>query len=278
MKNQEEKPPAYVLGHAEEELQRLVEQSRFFGDLTEQILLNAGVANGMHILDIGCGAGDVTFLAAKLVGSTGKVLGADKSPEAISAARKRAEATQVQNVTFIESDILKLELEQPVDAIIGRFVLMHQPDPAAALRHVLTYLRKGGVVAFHEMDFTCPPASLPRVPLMDQAANWIVETMRRGGVETQMGLKLYHTFVRVGLPAPSMHLSARVETERDSPFYSYVAQTVRTFLPIMETLGVATADEVQVDTLAARMSDEVANADAVITSQFLIGAWARKPS
>jgi hypothetical protein len=52
-------PAPYVLGHSEPELQRLIEQSRFYGELTEQFLRSAGLGAGMRVLDVGCGAGDV---------------------------------------------------------------------------------------------------------------------------------------------------------------------------------------------------------------------------
>src|SRR5262245_36228081 len=50
----------YVLGHTSHELERLVAQGSFFGELTEQVLRAAGLAPGMHVLDVGCGAGDVS--------------------------------------------------------------------------------------------------------------------------------------------------------------------------------------------------------------------------
>ena len=90
----------YVFGHSDAELQRLIDQSRFLGDLTEQVLRQAGLGPGMRVLDIGCGAGDVSFLAASLVGATGSVLGIDKSPEAVALAHKRAVQAGLSNVQF----------------------------------------------------------------------------------------------------------------------------------------------------------------------------------
>jgi hypothetical protein len=61
----------YILGHDRDELDRLIYQARFFGGLTEEVLRRAGLAPGMRVLDVGCGTGDVSFLAARLVGPTG---------------------------------------------------------------------------------------------------------------------------------------------------------------------------------------------------------------
>jgi hypothetical protein len=72
-------------------------------------------------------------------------------------------------------------------------------------------------------------------------------------------------------------MGARVEGGADSPAYEYMAQTVRSLLPMMEKLGVATVEEVQIDTLARRVRDEVMAGGGVIVLPHLVGAWARKP-
>jgi hypothetical protein len=64
----------YVLGHSKQELERLIAQARLYEPLTRQFFLNAGITAGMRVLDFGCGAEDVSFLLAQLVGPTGQVL------------------------------------------------------------------------------------------------------------------------------------------------------------------------------------------------------------
>ena len=59
----------YALGHTPEELQRLERQGRFYGDLTQEIFERAGIETGMRVLDVGCGAGDVSLLVRSLVGA-----------------------------------------------------------------------------------------------------------------------------------------------------------------------------------------------------------------
>ena len=60
--------------------------------------------------------------------------------------------------------------------------------------------------------------------------------------------------------------------------YDYLATVTRTQLPLMERTGVASAAEVDVATLAARLRDEVVAADATVVPPPLIGAWTRKPA
>src|SRR5262245_19414478 len=188
MDKQPDREPVYVPGHSDDERQRLISQSRFLGPLTEQVLLSAGITSGMRVLDLGCGVGDVSFLARKLVGPSGTVIGVDRSSEAIAVARQRASGANLENVRFIEDDIEKISVDDPVDAVVGRLVLLYQRDPAATLRQAAAHTRAGGLVAFQECDFSSGGQSLPRSPLYERCAHWIRETFRRGGIDLQLGL------------------------------------------------------------------------------------------
>src|SRR5512138_970953 len=115
---------SYILGHQDNELDRLIKQAQFYGDLTKHVLQLAGLQPGMRVLDVGCGAGDVSFLAAQFVGPKGQVIGVDKSSEAIAFASRRAASARLTNMQFVASDLLELQLAEPVDALIGRLVLM----------------------------------------------------------------------------------------------------------------------------------------------------------
>src|SRR5512134_2642562 len=94
----------YVLGHSAAELRRLIEQAAFFGDLTADLFRRAELRTGMSVLDVGCGVGDVAFLAASIVGPTGSVLGIDRAAEAVAVARQRAGVAATDNVTFEVAD------------------------------------------------------------------------------------------------------------------------------------------------------------------------------
>jgi SAM-dependent methyltransferase len=270
----------YILGHDPGELDRLIAQARFFGDLTEEVLRRAGVGPGMRVLDLGCGTGDVSFLAARLVGPTGTVLGVDRSLEAVATASDRARQAGLDNVSFAVADLADpadLELGGPVDALVGRLVLLYLDDPAASLRRLLGLLEPGGVVAFQEMDMgaaTCEPDC----PLYRTTGDRLVQTFIRGGVDHRTGLKLARIYRDAGLPAPETLQGARVESGPDSPVYAWMAQTARTLLPLMERTGVASAAEVGIDTLAARLREEAVALDATIVPPPLIGAWTRKPA
>ncbi len=69
----------YILGHSDDELARLERQSLFFAEPTADVLQRAGLKPGMQVLDVGCGVGDVTLEAARMIGPEGSVIGIDKS-------------------------------------------------------------------------------------------------------------------------------------------------------------------------------------------------------
>jgi SAM-dependent methyltransferase len=267
----------YVLGHSSEELDRLIAQGRFFGDLTEHFLRQAGLRDGMRVLDFGCGAGDVAFLAARLVGPTGAVLGIDRSAESIAAASRRAEAAGLSNVAFAVGDAAEFTTDTRFDALIGRLVLMYFPDPAAALRHLAAFVKPQGIVAFQEFDLDGVKTE-PACPSIELAVDRVRQTFVRVGAETRMGLKLGRVIEDAGLPAPEMLLAARIERGRDAMAYQQIAEITRTLLPAMEKTGVATAEAVGIDTLASRLRAEAVALRATLVSPPLVGAWTRKPT
>src|SRR5689334_19737027 len=91
----------YVLGHSELELQRLISRAAILRPLTERVLRQALLEEGMRVLDVGCGAGDVSFLIASIVGPVGSVVGIDRSATAIATARKRASEMGIANASFV---------------------------------------------------------------------------------------------------------------------------------------------------------------------------------
>jgi SAM-dependent methyltransferase len=227
----------------------------------------------MRVLDVGSGAGDVAFLAAELVGESGEVVGADRSAAALARARQRAAERSLRNVFFREGDPAEMTFERPFDAVIGRYVLMFQRDPAAMVRRLAAHLRPGGVIVFHEPDWD-GVRSIPPSPTYDRCSGWIVETLLRSGHSTHMGKELHSTFVAAGLPAPTMRLDALMAGgANNADPLRLLADIVGTLIPEMERLGVARADEVGLETLAERMIDEAIAGDCLLVGRYEIGAW-----
>ena len=268
--------PEYILGHAASELDRLIRQAAFFGDLTAHTLKLAGLGPGMRVLDVGCGAGDVSLLAASLVGPSGSVTGVDMNADAVRFASARIESAKIRNITIEAGDITKLPYAAEFDAVIGRLVLLYLGDQVGGIKAFRNYLKPGGLVYFQEF---CVPGvmSVPPVQTYQEARHYIEESFARAKITLYTGMHLTRLFGEAGLPAPSMLGMSRVESGPDSPAYEYMAQTVRSLLPLIEKTGVATAAEIQIDTLASRMREETLATNATLHLPELIAAWTRVP-
>lgn len=115
---------------------------------TERMLDLAGIGPGARVLDVGCGAGEQTVLAARRVGPSGHVLACDIAAAMVAATERTAAAEGLGNVTTCVSSAEALvPVDPPFDAAISRLVLMLIPDPVAAARGVLGMLRPGGTFA-----------------------------------------------------------------------------------------------------------------------------------
>lgn len=270
--------PLYVCGHGPGELARLESQGAFFEEITRHFLGAAGLAPGMRVLDLGCGAGDVSLLAAELVGATGWVLGVDRASAAVETARSRAQAHGFTHLEFRQADLAGLTLRSPVDAVVGRFVLMHQADPARTLGETARLLGPRGLVAILESHLAACVAGVhshPHAPTYDRTLRWMVEVIQAAGAHPDMGLRLRQTFLDARLPSPHLWMQARVEGGPDAAIYRYTAESVRSMLSLAERLGVARLAIGEVDELERQLREEVAASGGVLTSPLVVGAWCR---
>ncbi len=269
----------YTMGRSKEETERLIQQSGLYEDITRRLLTDAGLFTGMKVLDIGSGAGDVAFAAAELVGSEGEVVGVDMNPEILETARTRAQAAGLANVQFLAGDVQTLDLPNDFDALIGRLVLLYLPDPVATLKQLATHLHPGGIVAFQEAEFSVYSLSAhPETPIMNQLAEWGVEVFRRSGAHVNMGLDLYSTFVDAGLPEPTLQYSAPLGGPETWGGYQFIAAAFQSLLPLLERFEIATAEEVDLDTLAQRLRAEVVASKRPLILPPHITAWAQLPA
>src|SRR5438552_10985714 len=137
---------SYALGHSKRELQRRAHQAQAFAPFTRQLFEQAGIGQGMRILDVGSGAGDVAFLAAEFVGPSGEVVGVDREVAAVECAVARAQDQGISNVKFLEGDPAVLEFDRQFDAVVGRLVLMYYPEPVDTIRKLARHVRRGGLI------------------------------------------------------------------------------------------------------------------------------------
>ena len=260
-------------GIGEDEVARLEVQGAAIAPATRMIFAEAGIRPGMRILDIGCGAGDVTFVAADLVGPDGSVVGVDRSPDALARARLRAGQRGLTQVQFIEGDINDPAPGGPFDAIVERLALWLVPDPAALLRRQAEVLRLGGLVVPIEIDLSTI-RSLPENPLLTQVKSWLVESFAKAGM-SMLGPRLRTIVEEAGLRPLGMIGVQPHFGYGDEVGLAYLMESMRVAEPLIVGTGVATAEEIGMETLEQRLRDEwEGTPQLVAASAMLLSAWA----
>jgi len=98
-----------------------------------------------RVVDVGCGAGIDSLIAAKKVGPEGRVIGVDMTPDMLKKARQAAKEAGLENVEFREGYAEELPIEDEwADVVISNGVLNLMPDKSAALEEMSRVLKPDG--------------------------------------------------------------------------------------------------------------------------------------
>lgn len=265
----------YVMGRTSAETERLQLQAGVIAPHSAHLLRLAGIGPGMRVLDVGCGAGDVSLLLAELVGPTGAVIGVDMNPVILDVARARVAEAGLTNVTFIESDLTDLRLDERVDALVGRLILIHLKEPAATVRTLSRLVRSGGVVTFQDCNISRCRA-VPPTPLATKMREWATGAFRAAGLNPETGDQVGAILRDAGLFVEGAANVGPAGTA-ESVMPEYTETTIRSLLPVLLAHGIATEDEVDIDTFAHRIALELKEASATFWTPELAAAWARVP-
>ena len=264
-------PSDYILGYSHAEQDRLIRQATLLAPITERLFREAGIGPGCHVLDIGSGMGDVAMIAARLVGSSGEVLGIEQNASFVARARERVAAVGFRNVSFIQADANAMAVERPFGAVVGRLVLNHNPDPVTMLKSAKKLLTPGGICAFQEIAVSPALAVAAGLPLWAQVVTRIHEMIHKSGMKPDAGLALHRIFQEVGFCRPHIHL--------DVPF-TQDASIAQLQVDLLRTLAgyhaASLSDLGDLETLVERIHSEAESARAASGFMAIVSAWSRK--
>jgi len=127
------------------------------------------VKKGESVLDIGCGAGVDTLIAATMVGAKGKAVGIDFIPEMLGRARENLREAALNNVSFQEASAEEIRFpEASFDVVISNGVFNLIPDKLKALKEVLRVLKPSGQFMIADQVLTIEPSD----DTQSQIENW----------------------------------------------------------------------------------------------------------
>jgi len=263
----------YLIRGGIEGRERMRVVGRVMRPTTLPLLERAGVVAGLRCLDVGCGAGEVSFDLASLVGITGSVVGVDLDATKIELARGDAEQAEVGNVEFRVANLTEGLGEEEYDLVYARFLLTHLHDPAAGVEVMRAALRPGGRLVVEDIDYRgafCYPDSE-----VFRRGNEIYEqaALRNGG-DPFIGVRLPRLLLDAGFERVQPSIAHPVGLEGDVKLLSPL--TIENIKAMAVKHSVATADEVDavVDELYAIARDPL----TLVSIPHIVQAWGEKPT
>jgi SAM-dependent methyltransferase len=262
----------YVLGSDAAEIARLDRQAAAIAGATDALLRASGIAPGMRVLDLGTGLGHVAALLAALVGPDGSVVGVDREAPLLAVAQQRHSA---DNVSFVESDVHDVRFDERFDAVVCRLLLFHLPDALDVLRvHRSESLEPGGLLAAIDYDIGAARTE-PPVPLAQRAIGWVEAAFRAAGANPRIGSRLGVMLRAAGFTDVQTFGIQAYFAAGDPAGSGLLVGVVRSLHKTIVATGIATAEEVDIDTLEERLRRDGEAADAVVLPPTVAGAWGR---
>lgn len=184
----------------------------------------------------------------------------------------------MRNVVFEAGEAESVAQRHEFDALVGRFFLMHQPAPGATLAAAARSVRPDGIVMMLESHMAWlldAQHSHPHSELYDEIIRWKCRVVAAAGADIGSGLRLYGTFLDAALPAPDVHMEAPLAGGPDSPIYAYMAESVRSMLPMAATHAIGGFDAERVAELESRLREDVVGRGGVLVCWPVVWASCR---
>lgn len=253
--------------------ERLRLLSRVLHETTCAFLDKLALRPGNHVLDLGCGGGDVSCELAQRVAPDGWVIGVDADGEQLQLARAEAQTKRLSRIRYLEGDAGDTVERSAFDAVYMRFLLSHLPRPQDVLCSALAQLKPGGTIAVEDVDFS-GSACWPPNAAAQRAHELCADAMRAGGGDPAFGLRLPLLLRQAGFEAVQVRVVQVLALEGEAKLLPL--ETVRNVVDAAARHGLASPAEIRV--LIAELERHAARPDTLIGTPRIVQAWARRAS
>ena len=268
-------PDQYVLGYRQAEQERLQQQAQQLAHESSWLFDQIPVPRGACVVEIGCGPHGCLDLLSERVGPTGRVVGVERSAEAVALARTLISQRNFRNVDVLEGDARSTGLPRAsFDVVTSRLVLVNVPQPERIVAEAVALVRTGGWIAFHEADYVshvCDPPSHAWTRLVELLHTYSA----MNGIDPLIGRKLPRLLREAGLTDigvnPIIHVYPPGHGRRNL------------LLDFSENLSArlvahALIAEPELTSLKAELSRHLADPDTMVVSHLYFQSWGRKPA
>ena len=187
----------------------------------------------------------------------------------------RARTQHLPHVSFVEADVTRWHSDEPFDAVVGRLILFHLPEPVAVLRHHQKAVRPGGRVVMLDYDIGGLRAE-PSNPLAERMAALVMAAFRAAGADPTIGARLQRILGESGVEDVGGLAIAQYLAPENPVGPIMLSGVVRSLAPVMIAHGLATEAELDLDTLNTRAAESLRSTDSVLVPPILAGAWGRR--
>jgi ubiquinone/menaquinone biosynthesis C-methylase UbiE len=248
----------YVLGTHEEELQRLGVQHRAWRPVVLECWKNAGIKSGSRVLDVGAGPGYATIDLAEIVGTSGRVIAVERSPNFVNAIGRTIDQRSLSNIEVHALDLMNDELPAgPFDFTWCRWVLCFLSNPEVLVKKLAGVLDRRGRAIFHEYGHYTTWRFIPQRGSIEEFRSHVIASWRESGGEPDAGRPLPSWLNQNGFAVRSV--VPRIFCLRPSDYmWQWPSQFIHVQLERLQELGKidrAFADQVRRDLAAAEKEE-----------------------
>ena len=181
----------YVLGTADDEIQRLRLQHVVWRPETTAAWQAAKFRRGQTLLDVGCGPGHATMDLADIVGPNGEVIAIDQSQRFLDYLAQTCRDRRLENVRIINHDLATFDFAGiEADGAWLRWVLAFVPHPERVIERLAHAIRPGGRVVIHEYYAYETWRMIPASASHDRFVRAVIESWRASGGEPNVGTQM----------------------------------------------------------------------------------------